>query len=386
MPAPAYPLPARLSPLHLYRHVLREASYLPPAFRTHFDSAIRKAFRGNRNPGMHAKKRLSRAHSVLKKLRAANSGDKKAMENLVMEGFGRKGARRRELVAQIVRPQGPSDRKSLEAMLDQAPPTSEQASSDAVQLDSAAPEDHLAEGAKKRPHANAFFEKWDQPKLLHLLESQREQQKKTQGSASWPARMLKGSDADQFVPQLNIWGKPPSDVLVRAKRAHWWRRNASKMMPPLGKGEWELLQRLGAGAQDSGEWARPLRRAYPAPSSTLPGEASISSWDWTRDAGLPTAAAERDKGVRQRRRTGQIDDGPFGGRPRRDDFSDRWFRRLYNRIWQLTPHMRQHPNTLEYEVSWGKTAPKLPNATGAQLRIFEGLDAGALRKAHQKRD
>ncbi|PNY26811.1 Uncharacterized protein TCAP_03268 [Tolypocladium capitatum] len=361
MPAPTYPLPSSLPPLHLYRHLLRESSYLPPAFRATIALTIRDRFHRNRKHDTRAKSRLSRALSALRSLRAANSGDKNAMAGLISKAFARSGSRRRELMAQFVNPQGPNDSQALEALLDEAGPATGSVASE------------TASGAAQGPRPkNVFFEKWDRPKLLQILQSQKQQQRDTKGTTSWPGTAVRGSDQDQFVPKLNIWGNPPVESLVRAKRAHWWRRSADKIMPPLGKGEWDLLGRLSTGAQDGGEWAIPERRHSARPLAQ--GQSSLRASDWEAYATKPAATVEKEQSRSRQRRSGRKDTGPYGGRERSQAVSPRWFRRVYSRTWQLTPSITQDPNTLRYSFTWGTAQSKLPAATEAQLEIFEGVD------------
>jgi hypothetical protein len=286
------------------------------------------------------------------------------MQNLILKGFGRAGSRRRELMTQLVKSQGPNDTQALELLIDKAGEKAQRALSDAESS-------NVAKSTRKPK--NAFFEKWDQPKLLKILESQKQQQKHTKGTTSWPGTAVRTVDPDQFVPKTNIWGKPPAESLVRTKRAHWWRRSADKVMPPLGKGEWDLLQRLSKGAQAEGEWAVPQRRHH-----VLSGLATQTEtprrWDWTPYATAPAATAERAKTMSRQRRTGQYDSGPYGGRERGKEVSGRWFRRAYNRVWQLTPTMEQDPNTLQYALSWGNAKSSLPAATAIQQQIFDDVD------------
>ncbi|UNI20509.1 hypothetical protein JDV02_006589 [Purpureocillium takamizusanense] len=360
MPAPSYPIPPFLSPLHLYRHILREVSYLPPAFRATISSRIRNRFHRHRKYDPRAKAHLSRASNTLRTLRAANSGDPRAMGGLISKGFGRSGGRRRELMAQLVKPQGPSNSQELEALLDQPSTTHSSASTSAAE----AP-------CPKKPK-NAFFLKWDQKKLLQLMQSQRKQHKDTRGTASWPSRTLKGSDPNTTVPTSTIWGKPPAESLIRTKKARWWKLNADKIMPPLGKGEWDLLERLSNGAQGEAEWAVPARR--PTAKPVAGPESMAESFDWESWATQPAATVERRNSMWQRKRSGGSDNGPYAGREQTSYFPARWFRRAYNRTWQLTPTMSQDPKTLRYSFRWGSVQPKFPPPTAAQLEIFEGVD------------
>lgn len=273
-------------------------------------------------------------------------------------------------MAQFVKPQGPNDSHALEALLDKAGAGGQPTATTNGSVVGATASG-TAQGSKKLK--NAFFQKWDRPKLLQILQSQKQHQKDTKGTTSWPGTAVKGTDQDQFVPKLNIWGNPPVESLVRAKQAHWWRRSADKIMPPLGKGEWNLLGRLGSGAQDGGEWAIPGRR-HSAQPILAQEEGSPRTLDWEGYATNPAATVEKDHSRSRQRRSGRKDTGPYGGRERSQAVSPRWFRRAYNRTWQLTPCMSQDPNTLRYSFAWGTAQSKLPAATEAQLEIFEGVD------------
>ncbi|KAG6021988.1 hypothetical protein E4U40_004941 [Claviceps sp. LM458 group G5] len=360
-----------LKPLQLYRHLLREASYLPPAFRKVVDSTIQKRFHDHKRKDALVTKRLAKAKSSLRMLRAANSGDKDAMQNLVMKGFGRTGLRRRELISELVRPQGPGDSEALESLLAESTVSS-------TPDQSAAPAQETPAQEKARSSKNAFFEKWDTPKLLKLLQSMKQQQGATKSSTSWHKGTLKAINPEQFVPETNIWGKPPAACVVTAKRAHWWRRMAEKIMPPLGKGEWELLEQLSQGGQNAGEWAVPSRRplALTRQSKRLPKSKAGTSnhWDWEAHLAKPTANVERQRSRALRRRSGLQASGPYAGQELSKEVSGRWFRRVYNRAWQISSKMEQDPNTLNYKFEWGRAMPKLPSAIPLQMQIFEGVD------------
>ncbi|KAL7795114.1 hypothetical protein V8C37DRAFT_44338 [Trichoderma ceciliae] len=374
MPVPPYPLPTSPSPAQLYRHLLRECSYLPPAFRAQIASIIQDRFYRHREHDTRAKAHLARAYTALRTLRAANSGDKAAMESLIFKGFGRSGSRRRELMAQFVIPQGPKDSATLEKALDSAD------RGNGATTDSALPTQASAEsGARAK---KAFFDKWDQAKLLRILKSQRQQQTDTKGTASWPGASVKTLDPDQFIPKETIWGNPPGENLKQTKRAHWWRRNADKIMPPLGKGEWDMLKQLSGGGQERGEWMIPERRTLARPLAATTEAMAQAKWDWECYATKPAAIVEKPKSLKQQRRTGQKDGSPYGVKDRDRNLSARWFQRAYMRAWQLTPTMAQDPNTLKYSFTWGSIQSRVPPAAKHQLEIFQGVDQKG-RRVHK---
>ncbi|KAH0525470.1 hypothetical protein TsFJ059_007835 [Trichoderma semiorbis] len=303
---------------------------------------------------------------TLRTLRAANSGEKAAMESLISKGFGRSGSRRRELMAQFVIPQGPKDSSALEEALDSARRSNE--ASKASSSTTHATTDSTGKVKK------AFFEKWDQQKLMRILQSQRQQQRDTKGTASWPGTPVKTLDPDQFIPKETIWGKPPGENLKQTKRANWWRRNADKIMPPLGRGEWEMLKELSNGGQERGEWQIPERRPLANSLAATEERTAQTKWNWEDYATKPTAIVEKPRSLKQQRRTGQKDSGPYSVKDRDRNLSTRWFQRAYTRAWQLTPTMTQDPNTLKYSFTWGSIQSRLPPAAKHQLDIFKGVD------------
>ncbi|ODA82731.1 hypothetical protein RJ55_01240 [Drechmeria coniospora] len=362
------PVPSTLSPVHLYRHLLREVSYLPPAFRPAISSVIQARFHRHGTVDKRAKAHLVRARNVLRTLRAANSGDKAAMGGLMARAFGRSGRRRRDLLLRFAKFQGPGDWGALEALLDKTPACRDASTTSTTPT---RPSDEPRAPGKRR---HLFLEKWDLEKLTQFLHSQKQQQGRTKSTTSWLGS-VKSTDQNQLVPERNIWGKPPVESLVRTKRAKWWKRTVDKMMPPLGRGEWDLLARLSDGAQEEREWAIPERRQPATPLSPSGTKSSSASFHWEPWARQPAAVVERENSLPRQLRSGGRALGPYGGKKHKTLVSSRWFQRAYNRIWQLSPITSQDPNTLRYSFQWGAVQSKLPRPTKAQLDIFQGVDA-----------
>ncbi|KAF4125480.1 hypothetical protein GMORB2_4320 [Geosmithia morbida] len=364
---PSTSIPGK-SPLHIYRHLLREISYLPPAFSSTISDQVRHQFHQHANSPTHAKLRLSRARAGLRTIMAANRGDTDCMTRLMAKGFGREGKRRRQLVSEFVVSQGVGDSSSLEKMLEAAT-----VDDDGV---AATTPDDARSSTKKRKDKNAFLDRWDRPKLLQFLKTQQRAQNETKTSVIWGGSPIKTVDDMAGIPATNSWGKPPSETLVRAKQAKWWKRHADKIMPPIDKGEWQLLQRLSDGAQSQrgSEWAIPPRRT-PAVSLSGPVEEDTKS---RLDASAFHSAAfvDRPRTVRLRRYTGESRDaGPYTGKPHRDTISDRWFRRAYRRVWRKTSYAEMDANTLKYTFTWGKaSSTSLPPPSPTQSTVFDGVD------------
>lgn len=359
-------VPPNLPTLHIYRQLLREAGYLPPAVSPHITALIRRRFHQHKSAAseVNLQTRRTKARNALRRIRAANYGDNDCMANLILRAFGRVSVRRRDLVAKFVNPQQKAtDSESLAALLDNTAD------------DLAAMSMEEGDNQIKKP---GILERWDRPKLLRLLESQQRQAKKTSG-VEWIGRDIASLNPNSQVPKVDTWGRPPTERLIRARQTNWWKRNVTKLMPPLGKGEWELLGHLRDGAQLTDDlWKVPKRRT---PVTSLSQAAEDQLLELERYIAEPTAQIENRKVAKWRRYYGADNFNLFGNMPKgRPEVTDRWFRRKYGQVWQLTPQMEQNPNTLKYDFIWGPPKRQLAAPTERQMAVFEGVDAKASRR------
>lgn len=253
----------------------------------------------------------------------------------------------------FVRPQGPPDSAALEAAL-----TSIEA-----------PESTENEQVTK---GKGFLTKWDTKKLLNLLESQRRKQGHTRTMIGWAGSAIKSTNPDSLIPELTPWKRKPSESLANAKRIKWWKRNIEKMMPPLGKGEWDLLSKLTNDLQaHDASWQVPPRRAGAVPALTN----TSSTGNWQEYSTGTAAVIEKNKRGDAARRSGQVDNSPYSPRLRRAAFTARWFRRAYDRTWQRTPFMDQDPNNLGYKFRWGEGKVRIAEPSAKQLEFFNTPEA-----------
>ncbi|KAI9163896.1 hypothetical protein HJFPF1_05526 [Paramyrothecium foliicola] len=364
--APSLPRP-NLTPLQLYRHILREVSYLAPAIRPTFDHFIRLRFHQNRfdTKSGRTPRHLKTAWNTLRSLRSANNGDKIKLFELLEKGFGRAGVRRHRLMAEFTPAQAPADTEVLEAFIAKA---------------------QTAPSADKKSTSPRFFDRWDREKLLQLLRSQRDQQERSGDAVSWHGSKVKALDPEANIPDQTIWGKPTPEVVRQTKRASWWRRAADKVMPPLAKGEWELLERLSDGAQSvEAEWIVPVRRSRAVLLAKASTESAAPAWKWEDYADHATATVEASKSLLQQRRTGAVDHGPYSVGDRTRTITPRFYERAYRRIWATTPKMEQNPKNLKHSFVWGSPSKqRLPPATAHQLAIFDGVDSKGQKVAKPK--
>ncbi|KAF5683230.1 hypothetical protein FCIRC_4546 [Fusarium circinatum] len=406
MSRPHFLIPAYLPPLHLYRHILRETSYLPPAIRPEITHRIRTRFRSHRKYDRHQNKHRATAANLLRRLRAANSGKQTLMYDLIMEAFGRTGARRRSLLSDFIQLEPPSNSDALEALIqgveaDEKPAETVELKATKLENDSSPPKpaettiesrtsmnssedtnDTPSNGEEPKAKAHllrkgpkplqpAFYEKWDIEKLQKLLRSQRDLQQST--GLSWPHRNIRSLRTDSEVPSQTIWGRPPTPRIYQAKRQRFWKRASNKTMPPLGKDEWDLLGRLSGGAQQEDQWQVPERRPVAKPSRGATPQSD--TWDWEGYASRPASQVERTSPLSPYALVGRdMEKHPYQPRFNDKEYSPRWFRRAYQRVWQITPKMDPNSKPGRLKFVWGAlTTPAVP-PTKAQLAIFEGVD------------
>lgn len=344
-------------PLHLYRHLLREASYLPPVCRERIEPRIRLLFRRNRREP-EPTRRLRGALHGLRNLRAANVGDIDRMRRVLMLTFGRIGWRRHELLAELHRAEQPDNSAQLEAQLKETPAGT----------------------------TRDWLDSWDKEALLTLAKSQAGRNLR---SSPRPHPVLKKLDPRKAVPPINVWGKPFSEKPARAKEKKWWKQVENRILPPLPRSEWDLLKQLATG-QAGPQWAVPPRRASAAAARLAAPSASeatgIEAWEWEKYATAPIRVVERPNARRFRLPSqpgappppGSPFDGPAIGF---HNYTPRTWRRLYGEVWRLSSVVEKTPGrpASSWTITWGGThwRPLAPSA--ADLEFFEGVDRnGAL--------
>jgi hypothetical protein len=340
------------SPLHAYRHLLRESSYLPPACRPFIDGIIGQRFRLHRNdrPGTaSARKLLRKAHQRLRYLRAANAGDMVRMYRILLFAFGRIGPRWQSLMQVLAKP-------------GQAPP---------VSYESPGPETSKARRHRLRREASAWLDRWDTAKVMELANSQAGQSKM---NSPRPKIRWKRLDIAQLVPTLNIWDRPLSNKVAHGKLAREYAKLHARLLPPLPEEEWKLLRTLAAGGGDL-KWKAPRRRA--GSIQTTPSHSP--TWAWERYATEPVRQVDQSSSRRRRSMPG-VDSLPGTAHTLTPlgyhRYTSRLWRRLYTGIFQLTPVMRDaiwfpHPGQIE----WGADRPTPTKASASHQELFQGVDS-----------
>lgn len=381
-------LQSYLPPLHIYRQLLREASYLPPVCQSFARSQIRTRFRVHQSdpPASRApatRLRLRRARHDLRYLWAANNGLASNMFRILLLAYGRIGKRRRTLMANFVAKEMPVDSAALEAQI-RAEVAEAEAEAGRRERKSKKDESGKNCATTRRALRPDWLDAWDLPKLHVLAASQARR-------SFWsPKPEIKGNKLkpENDIPTENSWGRPLPMKLARSKLRKWYKLLVNRLMPPVARGEWDTLRLLATGQPDRSLWAMPSRR--PRAKSWLPGdkEDGEKTWDWRRYATEPVRSIERGSSRSQKARTGEEGEAPYGlGPPIGLQNYDRlrMWQRLYTKVWLMTPTMAESETQKgRWDIHWGQTSREVPVATPMQTAFFEGAVAGKTRRGRRK--
>ena len=235
------------NPLHLYRSLLRECTYLPDSHaQTYFHRYVVERFR-KYLPQIKAYRRkipfnvqvslLASGRKKLSLFQRANEGYPKSLEKVLMEAYGRRGKRRRELMTRFTS--------------DESPQTSEDL-------------------ANYTP-IQRYSQQWKPPYKLTLL---MRKQRAHQDQLTLVTRTIQ---VKPRIPDKTIWGKPLA-TRRRANAVHkWFTQNVDVVLPPLPDHEFSRLRALAYGKE---AWSgpiprRPTARTSSETSTPFPGKALV---------------------------------------------------------------------------------------------------------------
>ena len=361
------PIPSPASILHIYRHLLREASYLPLVARPYITDRIKAQFRTHRQASAAGDEHIRKAHHGLRYLRAANTGSLSRLRKILLLAFGRAGRRRRELLSSSFQPESPADSTALEALIE------------------AGTNSPAGAGTSKRERD--WLDGWDVDKLAKYAKSQA-----TQGLVNTPQAALspKQTDPTRNIPAQNIWGNALAPKLARSKLRKGWKEIVKKILPPVSLGEWELLRDLSAGKRPAHEWHMPARRVPARERSSRAADdiTTRGEWEWEAYVKRPIRQVEAGQSRRRRLMSGATDDNtPNAGPPIGiHRYTPRLMARLYNQVWAMTATAEKAHNK-GLEVTWGRREPHIPTAKGSATEFFEGAPEvpAAQHSAQRKR-
>lgn len=352
---------------HLFRSLLRAVTYLPDSTaRTYLHNHIVWRFRGISNKinrraengteyatiiaAMHNKERTARGRQALTQLQRAGKGVSDDLFKVLSLTYGRTGKRRRYLVTRMLEPDEttiPEDQEALEMLL-----------------------------KKEANGPNQLLRFSPYSKFMIFLKSQR---------ANQPAELAKSfirHEAPQ-IPDKNVWGRPTPMKRQRTMMLSHWASVMDRMLPPVPIREWNRLRDLSTGAIEF-EGLRP-RRSRPPCSPRDEDENTMDVLKYfTTPANFHTSsfsAVRFDPGWGARSWGEPVEDVklPATSTP---VITGRQMRRLYSRIWSMTPTMTRDPYTNEWVVKWGGQQTKAhAKAVAARAKrdaeFFENLPEDA---------
>ncbi|EXJ82508.1 hypothetical protein A1O3_06321 [Capronia epimyces CBS 606.96] len=243
------------NPVHLYRALLRECTYLPlPRCRSYMKAHVTESFRrwlpnytlGRTNTGREIDfpkqvKLLHRGRKVHSTLRRANEGYIGPLEKVFRLTYGRTGPRRHQLLERFIA----------------APP---QTKADETSKPDASPTDDgpLAKYSKG----------WNPPPLMQaLLASQAEHQHRFDRASNKYKVKMRFSP-----PEKTTWGNPLPERRYKNLKHKWYLQNLKATLPPLPEPEYKELYDLVSGGSN-----------FPAPIPRRP-RACVAQEDEEREA------------------------------------------------------------------------------------------------------
>lgn len=289
------------NPLHLFRSLLRECTYLPDrrarsymhnyvlwSYRTYLPEvqAWRKPIDFKRQVRL-----LHRGRKWLSMLRRANEGYVKSLEKVLMLTYGRTGKRRRELMQTFMAPEVPQTHEEVAAFSVPKPYTPDW----------------------KPP-----------PKVDALMRSQAKHR-------AFLAKISAKVQPKVKIPAENSWGKVMPQSRVRNMTHEWYAKQADNLLPPLPASEWEELRSKATGEV---VWQGPAKRRRRGQS------------DSAVDSSAPTEST-----LLEGPKKGHTFGDYVNGRPH--TITPRVMRRLWAMIFRHVPLLSWNESGEKWTVQWG---------------------------------
>ncbi|PMD36007.1 hypothetical protein L207DRAFT_494721 [Hyaloscypha variabilis F] len=336
--------------LHIYRRILRAITYLPDSSaRIYVHNEVVQRFRRHRpwtSPLHIISNRVRKARAFAGCFERAAHGSSEDLQRVLMHTYGRAGARRRELVKELLRPDEsilPKDDTALQQLIE-------------------------------NPKAQEPVDGKPSPKVTAFIASQRRNHPKESDRPK--IRQLEK-------PQKTIWDREPVAKLQHSRWLKWWAQVLEKLLPPVPKVEWDRLRDLSLGKIPLDEF--PMRRSRPVENTEQQGDMVYRYLQLklrSEAAQLEGATFDTTRGLQVQTKTREESLGE-----NHEVLLPRARRRLYAHIWRLTPTMSQDETTKVWTVVWGTgksliAAGTLTTPSASDMELFEGMEN--LPEPHQQ--
>ncbi|ETN37813.1 uncharacterized protein HMPREF1541_07436 [Cyphellophora europaea CBS 101466] len=281
--------PLHFNALHVYRAILREATYHPdPHVRSYLRSYARDSFRTQKinfaiefqdwtsvEKGRRETSLMRNARNFCQTIRRANDGYLNPFQKTLSLTYGRTGARRRQIMSALMAPATTETPPSTKT--DTNTPSTldkDQAPHDQILLSTS--QDSLfanplfpgdVSGSTTPPEPNTF----DSAKVFHETTAGAPRQSKrplrkpfssmssisetfraltaaqSAASAYVPSQTRRITITGPNLPSTTIWKRPLTPKRIRNATKKWYAKTAQTLYPPLPTTEWEYIRSIAAG-------------------------------------------------------------------------------------------------------------------------------------------
>lgn len=336
--------------LAAYRGLLRAITYQPdPVVRAFLHETARKRFRSKAGT-CDAKlgSRIKKVHGETRRIERANRGVLEDVVKLLNRAYGREGSRRRVLIKNLLHPE----------------------EDDLPQDD-----DALSEFIKGNQVTSLAWKINTTKRFDAFLKSQ----------LALPSDIQRGSnsfkDLKPKIPESNLWARPMPLKRQTNIRKQWWADALEKMHPPVPHHEWDRLRDLATGTIPMWNFMPP-RKAPEEPEklAVVDNELVVNN---LRNPAREKGTLEWRADNKQIFVAPKIKEATISDKTLKTAYNfQRTMRRIYGRIWAITPKMYKNLDTKGWVVEWGDSPSPLyetPVATlsTSQLELFEGIDVNA---------
>lgn len=306
-------------PLHLFRALLRQASYLPDqASRQYFHGHITRRFRADWPcrkasgktqrlvPKRRTNEHMAEARQGVKFLIDAHHGSRPHMQKVLEITYGRRGKRKHELLRELMPKKPiPVDETALQEL------------ADALESNRSSPN-------VKEPRLTE--------KMVALIRSQ-----KAQKDQMFTKPNLKSTKPE--IPEINSWGRPFPRNRAKNIKKQWYKETLERLMPPLPEEEWYRLKDHALGKVP---WEGPRKRRVLSPGEHAP-------------------LVGRNDNVTQSWHT----------------FTQRYMRRMWEDVFQQCPLMEWDNALSRWKVTWGSVRTErdlaLTTHAATDIKGFKGV-------------
>ncbi|KAL5612875.1 hypothetical protein BROUX41_004046 [Berkeleyomyces rouxiae] len=358
------PLQKPIQKLHLYRHLLREASYLPRPCRQYVRGQIFHKFRVNQFRETRVDEHIDDGYSALRTIRAANAGELNRMYRIALLTFGRIGEHRIRRLNAFMRPDGPRNADAVEEQL-----TQEMINFKKQELG---------------PKRTRILTQWPIEKLGDYLKTQVDQQNSVP-KVMWPkSGLTKAAPTRGTVPELSVWGTPLSENSQKYRTAAWWRRTKERIIPPMTETRFARLKNLACGIDNGKPLEVTPRRAVDKKYLEELKHKRETWWEFGDDIRASTALVERQKSRPFIRRSGLIDQSPWR-LERWSPLTARNLQRIFRFVYYSASTSKVDPVSLKRTNTWGSIEMEFKKGTSKHSALFSGVHSlTGLPPGHQK--